>query len=102
MAAADIWLSPSFLIEHKYTNMNKNFLAFFALFIAVTTSAQTKQISLEDAVMQQGRMFRADRLLGVQWIPNSNKYTYVDNTGKTLLSASASNKQATELLTIAE
>ncbi len=102
MAEADLWLSPSFLIERKYTNMNKNFLAFLALFIAVTTSAQTKQISLEDAVMQQGRMFRADRLLGVQWIPNSNKYTYVDNTGKTLLSASASNKQATELLTIAE
>jgi dipeptidyl-peptidase 4 len=56
--------------------MNKKILLIFSFFIAFSTQAQLKKITLEDGVLQQGRKFGADRLTGFQWIPNSNKYVY--------------------------
>ena len=56
--------------------MNKKIILFFSLFIAITSQAQLKKITLEDGVLQQGRKFGADKLTGFQWIQNSNKYVY--------------------------
>lgn len=81
--------------------MNKHLLLALSFFITCSVAGQTKTISLEDAVMQQGRMFRADKLLGFQWIPKTNKYFYFEDSGRKLVSASAENSKAQEVVTLA-
>src|SRR5690606_35869848 len=77
-------------------------LFFWALTLAAVTATAQKTISLEDAVLQQGRKFRADRMTGFQWIPNSQSYTYLADSGKQLMSASAANTTAKELVSLAD
>lgn len=65
--------------------MNKKIILFFSLFIAITSQAQLKKITLEDGVLQQGRKFGADKLTGFQWIPNTNKYVYFKDSWTTIV-----------------
>ena len=62
--------------------MIKNSILFFSFFISVSIFGQTKQISLEDGVVQQYRKFRPDQMLGFQWIPDTNAYIYFENLGQ--------------------
>jgi len=82
--------------------MNKNLILALSLFITVATFGQTKKLTLEDAVMQQGRNFRADKLLNFEWIPNTNKYIYFGDSGKKLMTASTVNAKGTELISLAD
>ncbi len=61
--------------------------------------SQTKELTLEDAVMQQYRNFYPKSLSMFQWIPNTDCYVYLDNYQK-LMKASVSNTEAKEILTI--
>lgn len=79
----------------------KKLLLALGLFVSLAASAQ-KQISLEDAVMQQNRMFRADKMLNFQWIPNTNKYVFFGDSGRKLMTASAANAAASELVSLAD
>lgn len=71
------------------------------LFVAFSATAQ-KRLTLEESVMQQSRAFRADKLLGFQWIPNTNRYTYFADMGRKLMVASATDKKAVELVPLAD
>jgi dipeptidyl-peptidase-4 len=82
--------------------MNKKIILFVSLFVAFTTQAQLKKITLEESVLQQGRAFRADGLTGFQWIPNTNKYVFYTDTWTKMKSASTSNDNATELISLAD
>ena len=82
--------------------MNKKFILFFSLFLAITSQAQLKTFSLDEAVMQQNRAFRADKLLGFQWIPNTNKYVYYTDAGSKMMSASTTDSKAKELVSLTE
>ncbi|GEC77785.1 S9 family peptidase [Flavobacterium aquatile] len=82
--------------------MNKKIIVFFSLFLAFTSQAQLKKITLEDGVLQQGRKFGADRLTGFQWIPNSNKYVYYTDGWSKMVTATTSDKKTFELVTLAE
>lgn len=82
--------------------MNKKIILFFSLFIALSTQAQLKKITLEDGVLQQGRKFGADRLTGFQWIPNTNKYVYYTDVWTKMMSATTTNPKATELVTLTD
>lgn len=82
--------------------MNKKIILFFSLFLAVTSQAQLKTFTLDEAVMQQNRAFRADKLLGFQWIPNTNKYVYYTDAGSKMMSASTTDSKAKELVTLTE
>ena len=82
--------------------MNKKIILIFSLFIAITTQAQLKKITLEDGVLQQGRKFGADKLTGFQWIPNSNKYVYYTDAWTKMVSANSSDTSAKELVTLSE
>ncbi len=82
--------------------MNKFSLLVLSCFIATASFAQTKKLTLEDGVLQQNRQFRADKLVGFQWIPNTNKYIFFADSGKKLMAASATNPKATELVTLAD
>lgn len=79
----------------------KKLLLALSLFVSIAVSAQ-KKITLEDAVMQQNRMFRADKMLNFQWIPGTNKYVYFGDSGRKLMTASTANATATELVTLAD
>ena len=81
--------------------MYKKIIVFFSLFVATISVAQLKKITLEESVLQQNRKFRADKFLGFQWIPNTNKYTYFADLGKKLMVANTADTQATELVTLA-
>ena len=70
--------------------------------IAVSSFGQTKKITLEDGVLQQNRQFRADKLLGFQWIPNTTSYSYFTDSGKKLMLANTANSNATELVTLSD
>jgi dipeptidyl-peptidase-4 len=82
--------------------MNKKIILFVSLFVALTTQAQLKKITLEESVLQQGRAFRADGLTGFQWIPNTNKYVFYTDAWTKMKSASTSNDNATELISLAD
>lgn len=80
--------------------MKKNLYALLILFLLpVLTFAQRKELTLEDAVMQQYRNFAPQSLAAFQWIPNTDCYTYLDGYTK-LMKASVRNTEAKELLTI--
>lgn len=79
----------------------KKLLLALGLFVSLAASAQ-KQISLEDAVMQQNRMFRADKMLNFQWIPNTNKYVFFGDSGRKLMTASTANAAGSELVSLAD
>jgi dipeptidyl-peptidase-4 len=81
--------------------MNKNFLLALTLIVSVTVFGQ-KKISLEDAVLQQKGKFQADKLSGFQWIPNSDTYIYLEDSERKLMTASATDIKATELVSLTE
>ncbi|MBA4154021.1 S9 family peptidase [Flavobacterium sp.] len=81
--------------------MDKKFILFFSLFLAISVNAQLKKITLEESVLQQGRKFGADRLTGFQWIPNSDKYVYYTEVWTKMMSASSKDNKPTELVTLA-
>ncbi|MFM9988814.1 DPP IV N-terminal domain-containing protein [Flavobacterium sp.] len=80
--------------------MNKRILLLLSIFITVFATAQNKKITLEESVLQQNRLFRADRLAGFQWIPNTNKYTYYVENGTKLMLASAVNNNSSLILNL--
>lgn len=82
--------------------MNKKIILFFSLFLALSTQAQLKKITLDEAVLQQARAFRADKLSGFQWIPNTNNYVYYMDANSKMMQATTTDAKAKELVTLAE
>ena len=82
--------------------MYKKIIIAFSLFAALTTQAQLKTFTLDEAVMQQARAFRADKLAGFQWIPNTTNYVYYSEGNSKMTQASATDNKAKELVTLAE
>ena len=82
--------------------MNKKFILFFSLFLAISVNAQLKKITLDESVLQQGRKFGADRLTGFQWVPNSDKYVYYTDVWTKMMSASSKANKPTELVTLTD
>ncbi len=82
--------------------MNKKIIVFFSLFLAFQSFGQLKKISLDEAVMQQNRAFRADKLMGFQWIPNTNRYVYYTDSYTKMMSANTTDSKATELITLTD
>lgn len=82
--------------------MIKKITLALGLFAALSASAQTKQLTLDESVLQQFRQFRADGLPGFQWIPNTSNYVYFADSGRKLMTASAANATAAELVTLAD
>jgi dipeptidyl-peptidase-4 len=82
--------------------MNKfSFLALL-FFIAISSFGQTKKLTLEEGVLQQNQKFRADKLSGFQWIPNTNRYVYYTDSSTKMMSASTADAKAVEFITLAD
>lgn len=82
--------------------MFKKIILALSLFAAFTSQAQLKTFTLDEAVMQQARAFRADKLVGFQWIPNTTNYVYYTDANSKMMQASAKDSKATELVTLTE
>ena len=76
-------------------------IQFIALLFIVTSSvfAQEKELTLDDAVMQQYRKFYPQSLTMFSWIPNTDCYTYLEGYRK-LMKADVKHTDAKEILTI--
>lgn len=88
-----------FLIK-EMTNMKK--ILFTLILILGTTSvfAQLKELTLEDAVMQQYRGFYPKSLRMFKWVPNTDCYTYLSENYQSLMKASVKNTEAKEWIKI--
>lgn len=82
--------------------MNKKIILLFSIFLALNSQAQLKTFTLDEAVMQQAKAFRADKLNGFQWIPNTTNYVYYTEGNSKMMQASATDNKAKELVTLAE
>ncbi len=82
--------------------MQKKIILFLCFLITIITQAQLKKLTLEDAVLQQNRAFRADKLEGFQWIPNTNKYVFYTENFAKMMMASTNNSEATEYIRLAD
>lgn len=82
--------------------MNRFSLWALSCLLSFSAIGQQKKLTLEESVLQQNRQFRADKLLGFQWIPNTNQYIYFTEGGKKLMVANTTDAKATELVTLAD
>ncbi len=80
--------------------MNKNLIAFVSFFFIIAAFGQTKELTLEDGVMQQYRAFRPDQVLGFQWLPETNKFVYFEELGRKLMIANPNDTKGTELVSL--
>ncbi len=68
--------------------------------ITITAFSQTQKITLEQAVLEQNRQFRADKLNGFQWIPYTNNYVYYTDKMTKMVAVSATDSKTTESITL--
>ena len=70
------------------------FISLFGLTIA------QKELTLDDAVMQQYRKFYPERITGFSWLPNTTKYVYLSSDRGILYKSSPATKKEEVLLNI--
>ncbi len=81
--------------------MLKSYLFVGAVICSFITFSQKKQLTLDQAVLQQNRALAAETLPSFQWIPTTDSYTYLNSYTK-LMKASVSNTKAVEIISIEE
>ena len=81
--------------------MLKTYILIGAVVCSFISFSQKKELTLDQAVLQQYRALSAETLPSFQWIPTTDSYTYLSGYTK-LLKASVSNTKAVELISIEE
>jgi len=90
------------LREFQNKQMKLTFKILIAAFLFSAVSyGQSKELTLEDAVMQQYGKFYPKSLTMFSWVPNTDCYTYLEGYQK-LMKASERNTEAKEILNIQE
>jgi dipeptidyl-peptidase-4 len=82
--------------------MNKLSILFLSCFVTIISFGQAKKITLEESVLQQNRQFKADNLIGFNWIPNSNQYVYYTEGRSKMMTANAADSKANEFVKLAD
>ncbi len=82
--------------------MKKISILFITLLFSITTFSQLKKFTLEESVLQQGRKFGADKMLGFKWIPNTYNYVYCSEKWNKLLTANALDNKTKEIITLSD
>lgn len=80
--------------------MRKSLFTFFIL-LNLISFGQLKELTLEDAVLQQYRSYAPKSLSFFQWLPETDCYAYLDNY-QVLMKASVKDETAKKWLTIQE
>jgi dipeptidyl-peptidase-4 len=76
------------------------FTSLFFLLFFVNVSAQQKELTLKDVVLEQYGKFYPEQVRGFQWVPGTTSYVYLEDDS--LKKVSIENKKAEENLSIAE
>lgn len=84
------------------TYMNKISILVLSCFLSISSFGQTKKLTLEQGVLGQNQQFKADKLSGFQWIPNTDNYVYYTDNMTKMTSANAKDNKAIPLLTLDE
>ena len=71
------------------------------LFFSILTHAQ-KDLSLDDAVMNQYRKYAPDRIANFEWIPGSNDYSFLDEGRTKLVRSNPKTDKTTSIINIEE
>lgn len=82
--------------------MKNYFIILFSLLMMSVGITQTKKLTLEDAVLQQNRLFKADKMSGFQWIPFTSKYAYFSENYTKMLLFNANDSKPTLVITATE
>jgi len=77
-------------------------ILFFILLSTTAAFGQKKEISLNEAVLQQGRKFAPDRITNFQWIPGGSAYSYCSKDWTTLYKSDVASEKELELVKIAD
>ena len=70
----------------------------FVGLIGFTVNAQQKELTLNDAVMQQYRAYYPERTLMFKWIPGTTNYTYLSSNYQTLIKGNIKNDKTEEII----
>jgi dipeptidyl-peptidase-4 len=81
--------------------MKKIFLTLFIGLGAFSVTAQ-KELTLEDAVMNQYRAYYPENSVMVNWIPNTDNFAYLSSDYQTLLKGNVKNDKTSEIITATE
>tara|TARA_B100001287_G_scaffold161970_1_gene136186 strand:- start:840 stop:2969 length:2130 start_codon:yes stop_codon:yes gene_type:complete len=79
----------------------KQFISLISIVLFGLTFAQ-KELTLEDAVMQQYGKFYPERITGFSWLPNTTNYVYLSSDRATLYKSSPSSQKEEEILNTKE
>ncbi|HEY0029841.1 MAG TPA: DPP IV N-terminal domain-containing protein, partial [Bacteroidia bacterium] len=85
--------------------MKKTFLLFWSLVLLAQTSiAQSKLLTMEEAVVKQRTSLAPSKLKQLMWVKGSNNYSFVDNntTEDILVSGTAESAGTTSLLSLGQ
>ncbi len=82
--------------------MRKYITFVFVAFIGFSVFSQEKEISLEDAVLQQWRGFYPDGTVMVNWIPDTKEYSFLSNNYQTLRRGNAKKSSVSDIITTTE
>ena len=77
-------------------------ILFFILLSTAAAFGQKKEISLNEAVLQQGRKFAPDRITNFQWIPGGSAYSYCSKDWTILYKSDVASQKEMELTKIAD
>jgi dipeptidyl-peptidase-4 len=77
-------------------------ILFFILLSTTAAFGQKKEISLNEAVLQQGRKFAPDRITNFQWIPGGSAYSYCSKDWSILYKSDVASQKEMELTKIAD
>ena len=80
--------------------MKKISILLIIFLISITSFSQLKKITLEESVLQQSRKFSADKMLGFQWIPNTNNYIFCSEKWSKLMIANTSDSKSVEVISL--
>jgi dipeptidyl-peptidase-4 len=81
----------------------KRIILIVAVFqIAFSVSAQKRELTLSESVLQQNRALRPESINAFAWIPTTNDYTYASANYQSLFKATVNNTQSVEWLKIAD
>lgn len=75
---------------------------FFLFLFSPAVFAQKKELTLNEAVLQQGRKFAPDRVTNFQWIPGGSAYSYCSKDWTTLYKSDVAEEQELELVKISD
>jgi dipeptidyl-peptidase-4 len=80
----------------------KKIIIFFTLLLSLPVLAQTKLLTIEDAVSKQRSSLAPAKLKQLQWVKGADQFSFLDKNGETLLIQGLADKVSQSLVSLTE